>query len=42
MRRDRSAAPKDLTALFNEEHKQGAELNRAALLHASMTPPRTR
>ncbi|AXU16848.1 hypothetical protein [Streptomyces clavuligerus] len=35
-------APKGLTALFNEEHKQGAELTRAALLHARMTPPRTR
>ncbi|MEU2440203.1 hypothetical protein ABZ595_29095 [Streptomyces rubradiris] len=35
-------APKGLTALFNEEHKQGAELSRAALLHARMTPPRTR
>ncbi|MEV6586963.1 hypothetical protein [Streptomyces acidicola] len=35
-------APKGLTALFNEEHKKGAELNRAALLHARMTPPRRR
>ncbi|MEW5631201.1 hypothetical protein AB1388_32330 [Streptomyces hydrogenans] len=35
-------APKGLTALFNEEHKKGAELTRAALLHARMTPPRTR
>ncbi|MFE0580208.1 hypothetical protein [Streptomyces sp. NPDC058874] len=35
-------APKGLTALFNEKHKKGAELTRAALLHARMTPPRTR
>lgn len=35
-------APKGLTALFNEEHKKGAELTRAALLHARMSPPRTR
>ncbi|MFF5131007.1 hypothetical protein ACFY41_29300 [Streptomyces syringium] len=35
-------APKGLTALFNEKHKQGVELNRATLLHARMTPPRTR
>ncbi|MFI6125425.1 hypothetical protein ACIBCU_37910 [Streptomyces sp. NPDC051064] len=35
-------ASKGLTALFNEEHKRGAELTRAALLHARMTPPRTR
>ncbi|MFI5945575.1 hypothetical protein ACIBCB_35760 [Streptomyces uncialis] len=35
-------APKGLTALFNEEHKRGAELTRATLLHARMTPPRTR
>ncbi|MFB6931305.1 hypothetical protein [Streptomyces chartreusis] len=34
-------APKGLTALFNEEHKNGAELTRASLLHARMTPPRT-
>ncbi|MEF2529428.1 hypothetical protein [Streptomyces sp. CS62] len=31
-------APKGLTALFDEEHKQGAELTRAVLLHARMTP----
>ncbi|WP_316779721.1 hypothetical protein [Streptomyces sasae] len=35
-------APKGLTALFNEEHKQGTELSRSTLLHARMTPPRTR
>ncbi|MFF8646443.1 hypothetical protein [Streptomyces sp. NPDC015345] len=35
-------APKGLTALFNEKHKEGAELTRAALLHARMTPHRTR
>ncbi|MFE5519828.1 hypothetical protein ACFQ9Q_19195 [Streptomyces virginiae] len=35
-------APKGLTALFNEEHKLGTELTRATLLHARMTPPRTR
>ncbi|MFI1441819.1 hypothetical protein [Streptomyces fructofermentans] len=35
-------APKGLTDLFNEEHKKGAELTRATLLHARMTPPRTR
>ncbi|MGW7820142.1 hypothetical protein ACWGLF_18890 [Streptomyces puniciscabiei] len=35
-------ASKGLTALFNEEHKRGAELPRATLLHARMTPPRTR
>jgi hypothetical protein len=35
-------APKGLTVLFNEEHKHGAELTRATLLHARMTPPRTR
>ncbi|WP_331750104.1 hypothetical protein OG529_36765 (plasmid) [Streptomyces longwoodensis] len=35
-------APKGLTALFNEDHKQGAELARASLLHARMTPPRNR
>ncbi|MER8193493.1 hypothetical protein ABTY00_05930 [Streptomyces microflavus] len=35
-------APKGLTALFNEEHHEGTELSRATLLHARMTPPRTR
>ncbi|MFF3631913.1 hypothetical protein [Streptomyces sp. NPDC002164] len=35
-------APKGLTALFNEEHKKGAEVTRATLLHARMTPPRNR
>ncbi|MCY0922829.1 hypothetical protein OS965_32595 [Streptomyces sp. H27-G5] len=35
-------APKGLTALFNEEHREGTELTRATLLHARMTPPRTR
>ncbi|MGW4438088.1 hypothetical protein ACWELO_20415 [Streptomyces sp. NPDC004596] len=35
-------APKGLTALFNETHKPGVELTRAALLHARMSPPRTR
>ncbi|MGW5353392.1 hypothetical protein ACWERV_23135 [Streptomyces sp. NPDC004031] len=35
-------APKGLTALFNEEHPQGTELTRAALLHARMVPPRAR
>ncbi|MEU0059914.1 hypothetical protein [Streptomyces sp. NPDC006334] len=34
--------PKGLTALFNEDNKPGAELTRAALLPARMTPPRTR
>ncbi|MFF3726955.1 hypothetical protein ACFYYM_31840 [Streptomyces erythrochromogenes] len=38
----RPCAPKGLTALFNEKHKRGAELTRAALLHARMAPPRTR
>ncbi|MEU9125115.1 zeta toxin family protein [Streptomyces sp. NPDC048506] len=28
-------------ALFNEEHSHGAQLTRATLLHARMTPPRT-
>ncbi|MEU8434733.1 hypothetical protein AB0F18_17790 [Streptomyces sp. NPDC029216] len=36
--RERWKAPKGLTTLFNEEHKQGSELTRAALLHARMTP----
>ncbi|KIF05672.1 hypothetical protein PL81_12035 [Streptomyces sp. RSD-27] len=36
--REHWKAPKGLTALFNEEHKQGSELTRAALLHARMTP----
>ncbi|WP_367140694.1 MULTISPECIES: hypothetical protein [Streptomyces] len=40
--REHYKAPKGLTALFNEEHKEGAELTRATLLHARMTPPRTR
>ncbi|MEU6680990.1 hypothetical protein [Streptomyces sp. NPDC046925] len=35
-------APKGLTALFNDEHKQGSELTRSTLLHARMTPPRQR
>lgn len=35
-------APKGLTALLNEEHPQGSELTRAALLHARMAPPRAR
>ncbi|MFD7163733.1 hypothetical protein [Streptomyces violascens] len=35
-------APKGLVALFNEEHKQGAELTRSTLLHARMSPPRDR
>ncbi|MFG3105111.1 hypothetical protein ACGFZL_31975 [Streptomyces sp. NPDC048182] len=35
-------APKGLTALLNEDHKQGTELTRSTLLHARMTPPRTR
>ncbi|WJV51763.1 hypothetical protein [Streptomyces flavofungini] len=35
-------APKGLTKLFNEEHQHGAELTRSTLLHARMTPPRTR
>ncbi|AZM57323.1 hypothetical protein DMA15_36165 [Streptomyces sp. WAC 01529] len=33
-------APKGLTALLNEDHKQGTELTRGTLLHARMTPPR--
>ncbi|MFE1190121.1 hypothetical protein [[Kitasatospora] papulosa] len=33
-------APKGLTALLNEDHKQGTELTRSTLLHARMTPPR--
>ncbi|MGW3185441.1 hypothetical protein ACWDD9_39845 [Kitasatospora sp. NPDC001119] len=37
-----SKAPAGLTALFNEEHKQGTELTRATLLHARMTPPAPR
>nr|MDT0521284.1 hypothetical protein [Streptomyces sp. DSM 41633] len=40
--REHWKAPKGLTALFNEEHKHGTELTRATLLHARMTPPRTR
>ncbi|MFD9823924.1 hypothetical protein [Streptomyces violascens] len=35
-------APKGLVALFNGEHRQGAELTRSALLHARMAPPRFR
>ncbi|MFJ4192090.1 hypothetical protein [Kitasatospora sp. NPDC089509] len=35
-------APAGLTALFNEEHKQGTEVTRATLLHARMTPPTPR
>lgn len=35
-------APKGLTALLNEDHKQGTELTRSTLLHARMTPPRAR
>ncbi|MFI1502611.1 hypothetical protein [Streptomyces platensis] len=40
--REHWRAPKGLTALFNEEHKHATELTRATLLHARMTPPRTR
>ncbi|MET9760046.1 hypothetical protein ABZ016_13470 [Streptomyces sp. NPDC006372] len=40
--REHYKAPTGLTALFNEEHEHGAELTRAALLHARMTPPRAR
>ncbi|MCF3143765.1 hypothetical protein [Streptomyces platensis] len=40
--REHWKAPKGLTTLFNEEHKHGAELTRATLLHARMTPPRQR
>jgi len=36
------SAPDGLTALFNEDHKRGTELTRAALLHARMTPPKSR
>ncbi|GAA2793191.1 hypothetical protein GCM10010441_18040 [Kitasatospora paracochleata] len=36
-----SKAPAGLTALLNEDHKQGTELNRAKLLHARMTPPKS-
>jgi hypothetical protein len=32
-------APDGLAALFNQNHKHGTELSRAALLHARMTPP---
>jgi hypothetical protein len=34
--------PKGLTALLNEDHRQGTELTRSTLLHARMTPPRAR
>ncbi|MEV6727100.1 hypothetical protein AB0M94_40050 [Streptomyces xanthochromogenes] len=40
--REHYNAPKGLTALFNEDHKQGTELTRSTLLHARMTPPRPR
>ncbi|MEV6165613.1 hypothetical protein AB0L71_27615 [Streptomyces sp. NPDC052052] len=39
--REHWKAPKGLTALLNEDHKQGTELTRSTLLHARMTPPRT-
>ncbi|WP_241269265.1 hypothetical protein [Streptomyces chrestomyceticus] len=39
--REHFNAPKGLVALFNEEHKQGTELNRSPLLQARMRPPRT-
>ncbi|MCX5078879.1 hypothetical protein OHA84_37360 (plasmid) [Streptomyces sp. NBC_00513] len=35
-------APKGLIDLFNENHDEGAELSRATLLQARMTPPRAR
>jgi hypothetical protein len=34
-------APRGLTDLLNEKHRQGTELSRAALLHARMTPPKS-
>ncbi|MFG2961606.1 hypothetical protein ACGF5O_48840 [Streptomyces sp. NPDC048291] len=40
--REHWKAPEGLTALFDEQHKQGTELSRSTLLHARMTPPRTR
>ncbi|GAA2283198.1 hypothetical protein GCM10010430_80940 [Kitasatospora cystarginea] len=36
------SAPDGLTTLFNKDHKRGTELTRAALLHARMTPPKSR
>lgn len=35
-------APKGLTALLNQDHPRGTELSRATLLHARMTPPKSR
>ncbi len=35
-------APQGLIALFNQDHQHGAELTRGALLHARMSPVRTR
>ncbi|MFE4336735.1 hypothetical protein ACFRQM_47620 [Streptomyces sp. NPDC056831] len=40
--REHWKAPKGLTALFNEDHKQATELTRSTLLHARMNPPRAR